>query len=166
MVSKNSSMLVTDRTVAPEPSPPGRRAKWRPRLPCGSEEVDIISSARGPGRARQQLSLLSSPQRPLWIFVITTIGLNYSVPRSPRWRRRKGEVDFPSTLPSCGSVSLCLGPEGVLITARRLCNQQMLPLGSPERANCADARLGVPASAVPPTRTHGAIKSRADAAPT
>lgn len=42
----------------------------------------------------------------------------------------------------------------------------MSPLGSPERTNCAAARLGVPASAALPTQTHGANKSRADSAPT
>lgn len=63
MVSKNTSVLLTDQTVAPERSPLGRHANWRPRLPRGSEVVDIISSLRGAGRARQQLSLLSLLQR-------------------------------------------------------------------------------------------------------
>lgn len=95
----------------------------------------------------------------------TRTGSDYTRPRSLTLSRRKGEVDFPSTFLSLGSIRSVPDLRAACSNnSSRLCNQQMLPLGSPERTNCADARLGVPASVVLPTQTHGAIQSRTDSA--
>lgn len=56
------------------------------------------------------------------------------------------------------------GPEGVLITARACAIDKCCRSAPLKAPNVPPLGFGVPASAVLPTRTHGAIKSCADAA--